>query len=121
MEPKPSPRSLNLLRAHRRCTAFSQDEIAFLLGIQSGATVCRYEQMERDPELKTALAFEAIYGRPISDLFPALFEQVRAIVKARAKILAKRALIAPSSSLMAQKRKAITGIINKEKKRNGKK
>jgi transcriptional regulator with XRE-family HTH domain len=120
MESKPH-RLLNLLRAHRKCSAFSQDEIAFLLGVQSGSKISRYEQMAQEPELKTALALEAIFDRPVAELFPGLYEKVKASVQARAKTLAKRAFLASSTSLMAQKRRSISGIINKKKKNRGKK
>jgi transcriptional regulator with XRE-family HTH domain len=115
MNSKP-PRLLNLLRAQRKCSAFSQDEIAFLLGVQRGSKVSRYEQMLRAPELETALAFEAISNRPVAELFPGLFEKVKAAVQARAKELAKRVFLASSTALMAQKRKSISGIINKRKR-----
>jgi transcriptional regulator with XRE-family HTH domain len=116
MESKPPPRLLNLLRAQRKCAAFSQDEIAFLLGVRTGSKVSRYEQMLRAPELETALAFEAISNRPVAELFPGLFEKVKAAVQARARELAKRVFLASSTSLMAQKRKSISGIINKKKR-----
>jgi|SRR3954464_9376529 len=115
------PRHLNLLRAHRKRAALSQDEIAFLLGVQNGSKVSRYEQLLREPKLKTALAFEAIFDCAVSSLFPALFSKVKAAVQERAKTLAKRALQGNSKSLIAQKRKSVSEIINKEKKKSDKK
>jgi transcriptional regulator with XRE-family HTH domain len=112
---------LNLLRAYRKRTALSQKEIAFLIGSQSASKVSRYEKMTREPELKTALALEAVFKCPISDLFPALFEQIQAAVRRRAKRLGKKALKATSRSLKARKSEAISGIINRTKKNNDKK
>lgn len=85
------------------------------MGAQSGSKVCRYEQLDRVPELKTALAYEAIFNCPVSELFPDLFEKIKTAVQARAKTLAKRALLASSTALMAQKRKAVAGIITKKR------
>ena len=109
---------LNLLRAHRKRTALSQKEIAFLLGTHSGSKVSRYEKMTREPELKAALAYEAIFNCPISQLFPGLYEKIEAAVKKRAKHLAKKALKAASRSLKERKRESISGIINRSKKNN---
>jgi transcriptional regulator with XRE-family HTH domain len=117
MNAKPS-RHLNLLRARRKRSALSQREIAFLLGAHNGSKVSRYEQLTREPELKTALAYEVIFKCPVSELFPGLFKKVKAVVQERAKVLAKRALQGNSKSLLAQKRKSVANIINQEKKKD---
>lgn len=108
---------INLLRAHRKRTALSQREIAFLMGAKGASKVSRYEKMRREPELKTALALQAIFDCPIARLFPDLFAQVQAAVRRRAKSLAKRALKAASRSLRSRKSEAISGIINKKSDR----
>jgi hypothetical protein len=54
----------NYLRAHRKRLSLSQDEIAYLLGAYSGAKVCCYERFHYEPVFHTALAYEAIFGRP---------------------------------------------------------
>ena len=115
---KPQPLLINLLRAYRKRTAFSQDEIAFLLGAKSGSKASRHEQMDRLPELQTALGYEAIFNCPVSQLFPELYKQIETAVRKRAKTLAKRALIANSTALMARKRQSVENIIN-NKKNNG--
>src|SRR5439155_21798184 len=86
----PSPELPNYLRANRKRLALSQDEVAFLLGAQSGAKVCRYERFVREPSLETALAYEAIFKRSVSELFGGLYQKVEREVAERAKILAKR-------------------------------
>jgi len=85
-----SPRLPNYLRANRKRLALSQDEAAFLLGSQSGAKVSRYECFMREPSLETALAYEVIFKRSVSELFDGLYQRIEAEVTARAKILAKR-------------------------------
>lgn len=115
------PRQLNLLRSHRKRSALSQDEVAFLLGSQNGSKVSRYEQLTRKPELETALAYEIIFNCPVSELFPELFEKVKAAVKERANTLAKRVLQASSKSLLSRKRKSVSNIINEEKIKGDKK
>jgi len=44
----------------------------------------------RVPTLEFALAYEAIYGKPVRELFAGLYEQIAPEVSARAKILSYR-------------------------------
>src|SRR6266567_6652497 len=85
-----SPQLPNYLRANRKRLALSQDEVSFLLGAQSGAKVCRYERFVREPSLATALAYEAIFKRSVSELFGGLYQKVEREVAKRAQILAAR-------------------------------
>src|SRR4051794_13547660 len=66
----------NYLRSNRKRSGLSQDEVAFLLGAQSGAKVCRNERFVREPSLATALAYQAIFQRPASELFGGLYEEI---------------------------------------------
>ena len=59
-------------------------------GEDKGAKVCRDEKFTREPSLRSALAYEAIYGRPVRELFAGLYEQVEQEVTERAKILTYR-------------------------------
>src|ERR1041384_6782549 len=80
----------NYLLANRKRSRLSQDEVAFLLGVQSGAKVCRHERFVREPSLATALAYEAILQRPVSELFGGLYKKIEQEVAARAKTLTYR-------------------------------
>jgi transcriptional regulator with XRE-family HTH domain len=59
----------NYLRAYRKQSGLTQGEVAFLLGWENSAQVSRYEKRRRLPPIDTALACEAIFGVPISELF----------------------------------------------------
>jgi transcriptional regulator with XRE-family HTH domain len=104
----------NYLLSHRKRTALSQTEVAFLLGIQSGAKVCRHERFTLDPGLQTALAYEAIYQRPISELFPGLVEKIQNDVRARAKMLAEKELHSNAHGLTIRKRQSLAAILSAE-------
>ncbi len=83
----------NYLRVNRKRISLSQEEVAFLLGLKGmdkGGKVSRDENQARLPKLETALAYEAIYGRPVRELFAGLYEEVTRQVSARAKILSYR-------------------------------
>lgn len=78
------------MRTNRKQFALSQDEVAFLLGIKGldkGGKVSRDESYSRVPTLEFALAYEAMYGKPVRELFAGLYEQIAPEVSSRAKIL----------------------------------
>jgi hypothetical protein len=68
----------------------SQEEVAFMLGFREqdkGIKVCRDENFARTPSLQMALAYEAIYGRPVRELFAGLYQEIEREVAERAKFL----------------------------------
>jgi transcriptional regulator with XRE-family HTH domain len=85
-----SPQLPNYLIRNRKRLALSQTEVAFLIGARSGEKVSRHERFLRVPNLETALAYEAIYKRSISELFPGLYQKVEQEVAVRAKIQADK-------------------------------
>ncbi len=80
----------NYLQTQRKRLSLSQEEVGFLLGLagmNKGNKVCRDENFAREPSLQDALAYEAIYGLPVRELFAGLYQQAHQNVAARAKIL----------------------------------
>jgi transcriptional regulator with XRE-family HTH domain len=100
----------NYLRANRKRLALSQDEVAFLLGTQSGAKVCRYERFAREPSLETALACEVIFKRSVSELFPGLYQKIEREVAARARALAGKMDRRKPTRQTARKRETIVDL-----------
>jgi len=101
----------NYLQTNRRRASFSQEEVAFLLGMTGidkdrANKVSRDERFARVPTLEMALAYELIYGKPARDLFAGMYEEIARGVAARAKILRYRK--AAASDL--QKSQAIAGL-----------
>lgn len=83
----------NYLQSQRKRLALSQEEVGFLLGLNGmnkGNKVCRDETFAREPSLLDALAYEVIYGRPVSELFAGLHHQAQQRVAERAKVLSFR-------------------------------
>jgi transcriptional regulator with XRE-family HTH domain len=105
-----SPQLPNYLLANRKRLALSQAEVAFLLGTENGTTVCRYERFVRAPSLETALAYEAIFKRSVSELFPGLYQKAEHEVAARAKALVERTGQAKSNQRAARKCKALADL-----------
>ena len=107
----PSLQLPNYLLSNRKRLALSQDDVAYLLGTRSGAKVCRDERFVREPSLKTALAYEAIFQKPVRELFSGLYQEVEQEVVARAKTLANRMDRNTSNRHTPQKLKAFADII----------
>ena len=80
--------SINL-KPHRKRSGFTQEELGFLLGLKKHWGISRYETGERNPDLKTAVALQILFGRELHELFPGLHDQVRAEVGARARQLSQ--------------------------------
>ena len=102
-QPVMAKRLHNYLRTHRKRAAFSQDEVAFLLGCQYGTKVSRYERNARQPSLETALTYEVVFGIPVRELFAGHFEKVEAITLRRARVLARKLSAATRTPLNARK------------------
>ena len=100
----------NYLRTNRKRLALSQDEVAFLLGTQSGAKVSRYEQFARVPSLETALACEVIFQRSASELFGGLYQKVEQQVAERAEALSRQTERRKLTRPVVQKRQVLTQL-----------
>jgi transcriptional regulator with XRE-family HTH domain len=77
----------NHLLSHRKRAALSQEDMAFLLGTRGGSKVSRYERFKRGPSLETVLAYEAIFGKPASQLFPGLYRSIERNLTQRVRVL----------------------------------
>jgi transcriptional regulator with XRE-family HTH domain len=77
----------HFLRSERRRAGLSQRDVAVLLGDRTVSKVSRYERRRRLPPLRMALAYEAILGKPVSELFRGTYAPIRAEVAKRAKLL----------------------------------
>jgi transcriptional regulator with XRE-family HTH domain len=80
----------NYLKTHRKRTGFSQDEVAFLVGMSGGAKVSRYERARRLPSLETAFAYQALFDLPLKELFPGVYSKINQNMRKRAHLLAGR-------------------------------
>jgi DNA-binding XRE family transcriptional regulator len=102
----------NYLRMYRKRSALSQEEVAFLLGIQSGTEVSRHEKNRRVPTLDTALAYEAIFGQPSGELFAGRLERLQRRIARRAGNLAERLRAGEPDARTAAKLDALMRLTN---------
>jgi transcriptional regulator with XRE-family HTH domain len=80
----------NYLRSHRKNSGFTQEEVAFLLGFDKAQLVSGHEKRQRIPALQTALAYEAIFGVPIAELFAGMRKNIISDVQKRRSELTTR-------------------------------
>ena len=102
----------NYIRMYRKRLALSQAEVAFLLGLESGADVSRHEQNRRVPSLDAALAYELILGQPAGELFAGRLGRLRRRISLRAGLLADRLRAGGASGDVAARIEALTRIAN---------
>jgi len=86
----PHKRLKNYLLTCRKRSGLSQRDLAFLFGCKSGAKVTRYERFVRNPNLRTALAYEAIFGTAVRELFAGAYSEVEAETRKRAAELSRK-------------------------------
>jgi transcriptional regulator with XRE-family HTH domain len=80
----------NYLRTYRKRSSLSQDEVAFLLGCQSGTKVSRYERHTRKPNLETLFAYEMVFAAPARELFAGVYQKVENKIQNRAQLLTRK-------------------------------
>ena len=66
----------NYLRTYSKFSGLSQGEVAFLIRLKDKSDLSRYERSVRQPSLRTALAYQEVYGKPVSELFAGLNDAV---------------------------------------------
>lgn len=99
------------LRRFRLRAALTQREMAHLLGARSPATVCQYEARKREPDLRTALAYQVAFGVPLAELFPGIHREVEQEVLTRADRLAKQLGSTNSTPALSHKRRTVDAIV----------
>lgn len=93
----------NYLRTHRKRVGFTQSEISFLLGSKAPIKVSRYERNVNRPALEVALAYEALFGTPVSEMFAGIYQEVERDILKRALRLASQLQKAPQNKATARK------------------
>lgn len=62
----------------------TQEELANLLGCDTGENICRFERHTRVPKLEVALAYQIIFNVSVHELFPDIYENVEQLIRQRA-------------------------------------
>jgi transcriptional regulator with XRE-family HTH domain len=79
----------NRVRAYRKRSGLSQEQLSRLLGASDAKNLSLIERFARIPNLHTALALQASLGVPVHELFPSLNYEVETLTAHRAGELAR--------------------------------
>jgi transcriptional regulator with XRE-family HTH domain len=102
----------NYLRTYRKRACLSQKDVALLLGCTNESKASRYEQFARQPTLATALAYEALFGIPASELFAGVYDEAFEAVLARARLLVEQGKKQPGSAPV-RKRQFLEALLSR--------
>lgn len=109
-----SRRLPHYVKQERRRAGFTQADVAYLFGVRARSKVSRYERGRHLPPLTTALAYEALLGVPVAELFPRAFAEARRTLRRHAKrrndILAKL----PPSAKTARRQRSLQRLFTYE-------
>lgn len=106
------PRRLNnYLRTFRKRSGLSQKELSYLLGSKSASKVSRYEQSSRLPNLRTEMAFEAVFQSTARELFAGIFDEITSGVRKRAALLMASLGKAKPDSITNRKLQILRSIV----------
>lgn len=72
-----SPPLYNQTKTSRKKAGLSQDDVAFLLGKESGSYVSRVEQNKITPDLLTAISYQIIFDIPIDRMFSGIHREIQ--------------------------------------------
>jgi DNA-binding XRE family transcriptional regulator len=75
------------LRPLRRRWGFTQGELAFLIGYETGKSISRIEALKQTPTLNAALSCAVIFNAAPVKLFPGTLSEAEQLVFARASEL----------------------------------
>lgn len=86
----------NYIEMHRLRGGLTQAELSYLISVESGSSVSRYERGLRFPNVEAILALQFVLGRPVEEIYAGIAERVRAGVAERAALLLERIGDAPT-------------------------
>jgi len=90
------------LKSSRRRAGLAQSDVAMLIGDRTASRISRHERGRRLPTLETALAYQAIFGVSVAELFAGSYRTIARRVANRAKNLADRS--GPKNAALAMLR-----------------
>jgi transcriptional regulator with XRE-family HTH domain len=69
------------LRFLRRKNGLSQRELARILGNVTASQISRHERLVTPPTLLAAFAYQVVFQKPVSDIFPGVYHTVETTVE----------------------------------------
>lgn len=107
----PTSRLPNYIRTYRKRACLTQEEVAFILGSKSSASVSRHERFKQTPDLQTLLAYEMLFRTPVRSLFSSTHEEVAQKLRRRIRLLIRKLTSARHGRRVAKKIETLAGYL----------
>jgi DNA-binding XRE family transcriptional regulator len=104
----------NYIRTHRKRAQLTQDEVAFLVGVKSGAVVCRHERFRQAPNLQTVIAYEILFRTPVRTLYGGVNQTVQHKLGNRIRALIRKLARTTHSRLTREKLEVLNAVLEVE-------
>jgi len=98
----------NYIRTYRKRACLTQEDVAFLLGSKSSASVSRHERFKQTPDLPTLLAYEMLFRTPVRNLFSSAHQEVEQKLRHRIRLLIRKLTCAGNGRRSAKKIETLT-------------
>lgn len=108
-----STHSRNYLRTQRKRSGLRQDDIAFLLNLNGGYEISRFERMERLPRLDAAFGLQILFGTLPHELYPGLYTKVERTTRRRIRRLIAELEATPSDNNATYSRSVLAKTIER--------
>jgi transcriptional regulator with XRE-family HTH domain len=110
----PASRLPNYIRTYRKRACLTQEDVAFLLGSKSSASVSRHERFKQTPDLPTLLAYEMLFRTPVRSLFSSTHEEIAKTLRHRIRLLIRKLLRAGQGHRTAKKIETLTAYLGEQ-------
>ena len=107
----PASRLPNYIRTYRKRACLTQEEVAFLLGSKSSASVSRHERFKQTPDLQTLLAYELLFQTPVRNLFSCTHQEVEQKLRHRIRLLIRKLIRAGQGRRITRKLEILTAYL----------
>ena len=103
------------LRACRKRSGLTQDELAFLLGYRNGDQVSRFEWQSRKLNAETAFSLQALFDVPAHELLPGSYAEVEHNIIERANLLSRRLRLSANTVKTRQKLRFLAAVLARDR------
>jgi transcriptional regulator with XRE-family HTH domain len=107
----PTSRLPNYIRTYRKRACLTQEEVAFILGSKSSASVSRHERFKQTPDLQTLLAYEMLFRTPVRNLFSSAHQEVEQKLRQRIRLLIRKLTRGGNGRRIAKKVETLTAYL----------
>jgi transcriptional regulator with XRE-family HTH domain len=110
----PTPKLPNYIRRYRKRACLTQEEVAFILGSKSSASVSRHERFKQTPDLPTLLAYEMLFRTPVRNLFSSTHEEIAQKLRHRIQLLIRKLTRAGQGRRISKKIETLAAYLGEQ-------